>query len=123
MDEQVFFDRDGVSVSNARFIVGGQTYAMSAVTSVKQAINPPSRGGAVLVGIVGLLICLISTTAAISIGLLTVAMGIAWGAKQKPEYIVVLSTSSGESQALKSNDKLYVESVVSALNQSIIHRG
>lgn len=119
----MYFDQGGVSVSNARFIVSGQTYAMSAVTSVKQAINEPSRAGPILFGIVGLLICFIGNITAIVIGLLMIAVAIAWGSQQKPEYIVVLSTSSGESQALKSNNKSYVESVVGALNQSIIHRG
>ena len=123
MDEQVFFDQDGVSVSNARFIVNGQTYAMSAVTSVKQTVKEPSRVGVVIVAVVGLLICLIGNAAAIVIGLFTFALAIFVGATQKSEYIVVLSTSSGESQALTSDDSSYVESVVSALNQSIIHRG
>jgi hypothetical protein len=123
MDEQVFFDQNGVSVSNARFIVSGQTYAMSAVTSVKQAVNEPSRGGPIFFGIVGFLICLIGNTAAIVIGLFILVCAIAVGVQQKAEYIVVLSTSSGESQALKSADKSYVESVVNALNHSIIHRG
>jgi hypothetical protein len=123
MDEQIFFDQNGVSVSNARFIVSGQTYAMSSVTSVKQAVKEPSRGGPILLGIIGLLICLIGNVTAVVIGLLTLAVAIALGVMQKPEYIVVLSTSSGESQALKSQNKSYVESVVNALNQSIIHRG
>ena len=123
MDEQIFFNQDGVSVSNARFIVSGQTYAMSAVTSVKQAVRPPSRGGPILLGIVGFLICFIGTTSAIVVGLFMIICAIALGIKQKPEYIVVLNTSSGESQALKSVDRLYVESVVNALNHSIIHRG
>jgi uncharacterized membrane protein len=123
MDEQMFFDQNGVSVSNTRFIVNGQTYAMSAVTSVKSSVHTPPRVGAALFVIIGVLICLIGNTTAIVIGVLTLVCAIAFGALQKPEHVVVLSTSSGESQALKSVDSLYIESVVSALNHSIIHRG
>lgn len=123
MEEKKFFEKGGVSVSSARFIVDGQTYAMSAVTSVKQAVKEPSRGLAILLGVIGLLICLAGTPIAIVIGLLTITIAISWAVSLRAEYIVVLSTSSGESQALKSNDKGYVESIVSALNESIIHRG
>lgn len=35
MEEKSFYNEGGVSVSNSRFIAGGQTYAMSGVTSVK----------------------------------------------------------------------------------------
>ena len=35
MNEKTFFEYDGVKVTNARFIVDGQTFAMSNVTSGK----------------------------------------------------------------------------------------
>ena len=52
MDEKTFFEYDDVKVTNARFISGSQTYAMSNVTSVKAFEEKPSR----LWGIVALLI-------------------------------------------------------------------
>jgi len=129
MEEQVFFNEGGVSVSNARFIVNGQTYAMNAVTSVKQGANHPSHIGPIIFGLLGFLVFAIGFQAkdgavgAIVFGLTLLVVAVFWGYQEKSEYIVVLSTSSGESQALKSNDRLYVESVISALNQSIVHRG
>lgn len=123
MEEKVFFNQGGVSVSNARFIVNGQTYAMNAVTSVKQAADEPARGGPIIIGLLGLLLCLPGTKEMIAMGAIMLITAVVWGLNQKAEYMVVLHTSAGESQALKSNDKAHVEAVVAALNQSIVHRG
>ena len=43
--------------------------------------------------------------------------------KLKSEFSVYLNSSSGESQALKSKDKNYIDQVINALNSSIVHRG
>jgi Family of unknown function (DUF6232) len=58
MGEKSFFNEGGVSVSNARFIVRGQTYAMSGVTSVKAFRQDPSSAGPLIVGIIGILLVL-----------------------------------------------------------------
>ncbi|MFD1840221.1 DUF6232 family protein [Paracidovorax cattleyae] len=58
MNEKTFFEYDGVKVTNARFIVDGQTFAMSNVTSVKPIAVPPNRlWGCVLLllGLAGLI--------------------------------------------------------------------
>jgi hypothetical protein len=56
-------------------------------------------------------------------GLIMLGLAIFWWTKQKPELSVVLSSSSGEAQALGSKDAAYINSVVEALNNAIIHRG
>lgn len=43
------------------------------------------------------------------------------GARNK--YSVVLSTSSGENQALTSEDRTQIEQVFSAINEAIVSRG
>lgn len=120
MDETVFFAQGNVSVSNARFIVGNQTYAMSGVTSVKRAEITPSRTGPFILGGAGI-IALIN--AKLMLGLIGVAIAVAWWVMQKTEIVVALHTASGEVQALRSKDGKFIDSVISALNQSIIHRG
>jgi hypothetical protein len=122
MEEKVFFDSNGVSVSNARFIVHGQTYAMNGVTSVKQAVTHPSRLGPIVLGIIGLIVLTSGGNGVIWGGIL-LAVTVLWWIKQKPEWIVVLNSSSGETQALTSEDRSYISGVIEALNQSIIHRG
>ncbi|WP_052338400.1 DUF6232 family protein [Luteimonas huabeiensis] len=122
MEEKIFFDRNGVSVSNARFIVHGQTYAMNGVTSVKQAVKHPSRLGPIVLGLIGL-IALINGGGGIFLGIVLLAATVFWWVRQKPEWIVVLNSSSGETQALTSEDRSYINGVIEALNQSVIHRG
>lgn len=122
MEEKSFYNNNGVTVTNARFIVAGQTYTMSGVTSVKTGQTgqeDPSRTGPIVLGIVGLL----ALGGAWYIGLPLIALAIYWWTQQKPTLPVVLSSSSGEAQALSSQDAAYIQAVVKALNNVIIHRG
>lgn len=41
MDERVFLEENNIAVTNARFVVSGQTYAMSGIISVESS-SPPS---------------------------------------------------------------------------------
>lgn len=122
MEETVFFNQNGVSVSNARFIVQGQTYAMNGVTSVKQEVRHPSRAGPIVLGIIGLA-AVFGGGGATIVGLALLGGAVLFWIKQRPDWIVVLNSSSGEAQALTSQDRTYIDGVIQALNQSIIHRG
>ncbi|MCK0069133.1 DUF6232 family protein [Kordiimonas laminariae] len=119
MEEKVFFDSNNVSVSNSRFIVSGQTYAMSNVTSVKTGTNVDPKAPKILIIIIGL----ITTAFSAVIGLILIAVGIAILMSSKDSYSVILSTAAGENQALTSDDKNHIEKVVAALNEAIISRG
>jgi len=123
MEETTYFNQGNVWVTNARFIVHTQTYAMNGVTSVKQAVNMPSRFGPIVLILLGLLLSLGGAKVAIVIGLPLVGLGIFWWIKQKPTWIVVLSSSSGEHRALASQDRKFIQGVVDALNSAIVGRG
>ena len=43
MEEKTFFEYEDVKVTNTRFITGGQTFAMSNITSVKAFEKKPER--------------------------------------------------------------------------------
>jgi hypothetical protein len=122
MDEKIFFDHRSVKVTNARFIVGTQTYAMNGVTSVKSSVTPPERGFLIIVTIVGLLM-LAGPTEMKVIGLLVAGFCIFIMTKQKSTYSVFLSISSGEVQALADPDEDFIGGVIRALNEALIHRG
>lgn len=120
MEERTFFEYEDVKVTNARFITGAQTFAMSNVTSVKAHTQKPSRFGLILVLLVGLLI------AAGSSALMGLAIAVIAGIclfMQKTTYHVMLTTSGGETSALKTYQLEYITKVVSALNDAIVHRG
>lgn len=124
MEETEFYKNGNVSITNARFIVGSTTYAMNGVTSVKRGQTDPSKVGPVIMAIIGV-ISVFAATGLMSkaIGVVVVLLAIAWFKAIKPEYIVSLNSSSGESQALSSKDKQYIDDVINSLNNAIIHRG
>lgn len=118
--ETVFFQHGNVTVTNTRFIVPGQTYAMSNVTSIKHLEKAPSRALGVIVAIIGVLILFAHAWV---FGLIAIALGglLAWTAKG--QYDVLLHIASGEVRAFQSPDRDLVQQIVSALNQAIVFRG
>jgi len=120
MDERVFFDQGEVKVTNARFIVSGQTYAMNGVTSVKRGVNQPNRALPIILAIVGLVLILHQS---FLWGIALAGLAVFWLVKQQPDWLVILHSASGEVKALTSKDGEYIKAVIDALNDSIIHRG
>lgn len=127
MEEKIFFDQNGVTVTNTRFISSGQTFVMSNITSVKNLIETPPKGGPLIITAIGVIIALAglsnSSFGAVITGAIIGAIGILWLNALKPKYYVALSTASGETRALTSEDKDYIETIVTALNSAIVHRG
>jgi hypothetical protein len=124
--ETVLLDERGIKVTNARFLVDGQTYAMAGVTSVKTEVEHPSqRGPYVVIGIGGLLFLNGTTgqSGALLAGALVFALGVMWFRSRKSEYLVLLTTASGEKRPYKSNDEVFVRKVVKAINDAFVHRG
>ncbi|MCA6217776.1 hypothetical protein KGA65_14655 [Ideonella sp. B7] len=120
MEEKTFFEYEGVKVTNARFVVDGQTFAMGNVTSVKPVEVRPSRVGPLLVGIFGAVFLL---GANYIIALVLLALAAAWWHGQKTMFHIMLRTSGGETKALSTHQRNYLEQVTQALNEAIVHRG
>lgn len=119
MDENVVYENGNVKVTNARFVVDGQTYAMNGVTSVRRFEKSPARGLPIGVGIIGI----VAMSGSVIVGLLLLAAAIGIWVSQKTEFSVLLSSASGEARALSSKDRSYIDQVVEALNTAIIQRG
>jgi hypothetical protein len=120
MQEHTFFEYEDVKVTNARFVSSGQTYAMNNVTSVKPFEQKPSRVGGVIVLLIGLII--MSTSSAM-VGLIIAALAAYYLYQQKTVFHVILATSAGETKALKTYQRDYLEKVIGALNDAIVYRG
>jgi hypothetical protein len=123
MSEQIFFEQGNVKVTNARFVVSSRTYAMNGVTSVKSNVVPPSRTGALIAIGIGILIVFAAEGASKILGLAIAAAGAWFLSQQKSTHSVYLSSASGEVQALSDTDATFINSVVQALNEALIHRG
>ncbi|QDE32378.1 DUF6232 family protein [Shewanella polaris] len=122
MEEKIFLNKGNVSVSNSRFIVDGQTYAISNVTSVKSGEIPGSYSGAIILMIIAL--CFFAGGVFMKLlGTILLMFAIYVLTNIKSTYTVILNTSAGENKALSSQDKTHVESIVTALNDAIVSRG
>lgn len=119
MDEKTFFEYGDVKVTNARFISGSQTYAMSNVTSVKAFEEKPKRFWGILALLFGLAMASTNTV----VGLLIAGAAAFYLYRQKTVYHVMLATAGGETSALKTHQREYLDKVVAALNEAIVHRG
>ncbi|CAM4218602.1 DUF6232 family protein [Serratia silvae] len=123
MEETEFFKQGHVLITNARFIVGNSTYAMTGVTSVKKHSVTPSRIGAIVLIIVGMVLLINMQGVSKLWGVGVIGLGVLAIKGAKTKHSVYLNSSSGESQALQSEDENYIDTVINALNQAIIHRG
>ncbi|KGT87026.1 QacE [Erwinia typographi] len=124
MEEKEFYSNGKVSITNSRFLVGSTTYAMNGVTSVKRGERPPSKAVPAIIVLTGLIMIFAASTLMFKgIGVLLIVLGIMWIKSLKTEYVVFLNSASGESQALTSTDKNYIDKVINSLNEAIIYRG
>jgi hypothetical protein len=123
-NEPVILQEADVTVTTARFIVGGQTYAMSGITAVRSFVYHPSIAGPIILIILGVLGLLIGPGVGARVfGLLLAVGGVFWLTKKKPTYSVLLSSSSGEHRALSHKDGTYINRIVGAVNEAIVQRG
>ncbi|WP_158248683.1 MULTISPECIES: DUF6232 family protein [Pseudomonadota] len=124
-EEKIFFSGDGVKITTTLFSLPNNTsFAMSGVTAVRLHKQSPSKSLPLLLIIVGFFFFFAGVkTGASSFGSVLITIGVVVAALSKPTYIVVLSTASGETQALRSKNEKWMLSVVEALNACIVRRG
>ncbi|WP_330985536.1 MULTISPECIES: DUF6232 family protein [Enterobacterales] len=127
MEEKEFYRNGNVSITNARFLVGSTTYAMNGVTSVKRGQTDPSKMGPIIMAIIGVIMVFVAASIlaklfGVAIAVIAV-IAVVWFRAIKPDYMVYLNSASGESQALASKNKHYIDDVINSLNNAIVHRG
>lgn len=139
---EVYYDND-IRVTSARIIVGGKTYALRNVASVSMQEHPAVDEtasfrtlGTLLTGVGAIIILLIlqmlvegrgaargTLTGFVTVALVCIGLG-GWllSAKNtaKPTYSIVISSSSGEVQALTSPDRGQIEKALASINEAIV---
>jgi hypothetical protein len=118
--EKIYYEGGEVKVTNARFIVSSQTYAMSGITSVKFFTENPNKLGPIIAFSIAIVALLAHTNIwAIGIPLIFGSLLLL----RKATHHVVLSSASGETRALNSQNKEFISSVIQSLNDAIVARG
>ena len=130
MAEENIYADNNVSITTARVMIGGTTYALRNITSVKMTLTPANKGCAILLLVIGIfaglgaLVTFARDTAAGFVWLLIggglVAGAIFWMRSLKPSFHVTIASSSGEIRALTSQDKAYISKIVAGINEAIV---
>lgn len=118
--ERPMFQDATVFVSTSRVRVNTTTYAMANITSVRAWKTPANRslpiiGLVVAIGLAFLKYYIAAIVVAAICGLILYLM--------KDTHTILIGSSSGEVQALKSNNRAYIEQIVDAINNAIVARG
>jgi hypothetical protein len=120
--EKVFHNDANVIVTQSRFIASGRTYTMRNISSVTVSTVEKDKKLQIALLVVGCLMAL--TGGGVQIAGFVIALGaLIWLLTMKNNYAVRISTNAGESNSLTSADKAYVQKIVNAVNEAIIHRG
>ena len=129
VEEKIYLESGGATITSTRAIISGKTYTMSHITSVQAAKIPSSQmwpGLLVIGGFVLLAGGFLDTSAyggCLATGGILVVVGVIWAAYNKDKYAVRIGSSSGETDALVSTDQKRIQKIVSALQQAITERG
>lgn len=113
MDERVFYEGGGASVTSTKIVINGNTYATRNVGSVRVAVNPAARGVGIVLAVIGVF-ALFST--APMFGLVMMAIGAVVAMVAKARATLLLMAGGGESVAIESSDV----GVVNALHGAIV---
>ncbi|MEZ4754899.1 MAG: DUF6232 family protein [Bdellovibrionota bacterium] len=120
--EDELLKEGGVRVTNLRVINDGQTFAISGVTSVRNEEVKPNYSTPLGLLLIGLLFGLINSWSNL-LAILFTLIGIIGFIINKTEYAVTLTTASGETRAIKSIKKEFIDRIVEAINKAIVLRG
>lgn len=112
-----------VAVSLTEFVVRSQTYPISGITSVSTVRRPANRIWATIMAIGGVLILVLGLSSAlvapIVAGAIVGVLGVLWYRVIADQYGVVLTTKSGQTEALTSGDEQWIASVAGAINKAL----
>jgi len=116
MEENVYYDKNYIKVTNNRFIVKDSTYVLANITKIeRKSYFSGMTYLAFILGIVGVIYMSISLVIGFSIIFLSILIyKIA-----KKIYQVNLVTSSGAIMAYSSKNKQSVDEILEALNDAV----
>lgn len=116
--EQVYFDRDGIVVTNRRLVIRGDTISVRAIASVDvDQLKQSHKGPMVLYGIA--VFPLLAGN--LFMPLVLAGGGAAWQFSQikNPKYTLTIRTVGGEGKELTGPDGHLFGEVVAAINEVI----
>jgi len=118
-EEKTFFQDSNVSVTQSRFVASGKTYAMRNISSVTKYKIPKNIKFPIILIIIGA----ISLAFSAILGGILILAGVLWLVLNKTKYSVRIQSNAGEADSLVSTDEAYVQKIINAVNDAMVHRG
>jgi uncharacterized membrane protein YvbJ len=115
----LYSDNKGVKITNTRAIFRNKTYVMTNISSISIGYKKPNWLPAIVVLLFGMACLFISPF----LGFIVLIIGCVIFYFTKGEYSVRITSASGETDAFSDKDKEYIQNIVTAINEAIIHRG
>jgi len=125
-EEKIFLNDSSARVTSARVIIGGQTFAMSGITSVEvRKIYPKTS---YLPGLLATFFGLgtVATPENKALGVVLLAFGAwwIWSEVKKPiMFGLILRAAGGEIEAIQSEDATNMEVIAEAITDAMVFRG
>ena len=131
MLEDIIYQDPTILISTSRIVVGSTTYVFNNVASVKMTYSvPPNRLSSALIIIGGfILLSHFGETRGdygepfsgekVFYGIALCGVGL-WMRSDKMLYHVTLVSSSGESKAITSSDRAYIDAIIGHINDGIV---
>lgn len=120
-NEMLFYQDMNVTVTQSRYITNSRTYVMSNISSVHVFEIVKNRTLPIIMAFLGIM--MLGSNNLKEIGAVIALIGIVCLLIIKNDFAVRISTNSGEANSIVSRDKIYIEKIVNALNEAIVHRG
>lgn len=127
LPERIFLAERNIEVTNIRFVVYDQTFAISGITSVRSFRRSRSKIGplaCLAFGLLGIFVAVDSElNSVLYASIVLTLIGVLWWIARRTRYSVVWRSASGEVEELSSTNKSLIKKVFRALNLAIISRG
>ncbi|MFD1123039.1 DUF6232 family protein [Methylophilus flavus] len=122
MDENILFSHADVKVSREHLDVHGKIYPVSDIHLVESRLVEPKRITALILLFSGMTL-LLDEGSLFAVGGFLVLLGIVFWVSGGSKYSVVIHTAGGEHRVITSNDRLFTEKVITALDTAMLNNG
>jgi len=121
MDEKTYYQDENVLITQVRFVTNGKTYAMRNISSVQLGKVSPSGGLFWILILMGCILAAAEGDPGWKVGGIIVGIIVLLLLNSiKTKFSVRINSKSGEVDGLISTDKVYIETIIKAINEAII---
>lgn len=122
MDEHILFSHADISISSQQLNVHGKIHAISDIHRVESRLIEPKRIAALILLFTGLVL-LLDEGSLFALGGFCVLLGIVFWVSGGTKYSVVIHTADGKHRVVSSDDRLFTEKVIHALDTAMLNSG